>query len=156
MLYAEHRADYQEYEVKIFIRRRLSLHPFPCFLTVLNFAFTEEVRSQDAPYVFSHLSGNPAAKKIVWAYFQENWKKINDKFSGGSFLLGRLVSSVCGSHTSEEKAREIEAFFGQFPKSETSAVDKEILQSVEKVRASARWVASEAENTAKWLKDQGY
>lgn len=123
---------------------------------VLEFAFTDEVRPQDAPYVFSNLSANIKARQIVWTFFQEKWKLIHEKFSGGSFLLGRIASSVCGCHTTDEMAAKVEAFIASLPKADISSIDKEILQSVEKVRANAKWVKTEAEHTAKWLKDEGY
>jgi hypothetical protein len=37
-----------------------------------------------------------------------------------------------------------------------AAIERTVAQSVEKVRASAAWVARDAADVAAWLKEQGY
>ena len=38
---------------------------------------------------------------------RDNWQKCKERFTG-SFMLQRLVSSVCSDFASEERAKEVE------------------------------------------------
>ena len=46
-------------------------------------------------------------RETSWQYVRDNWPKIKERFTG-SFMLQRLVSSVCSEFASEERAKEIE------------------------------------------------
>jgi len=66
----------------------------------------------------------------------------------GGFLLSRLVQMTTANFNTEEKAKEIEAFFDAH---KTPAAERAVKQSVEKVRSNARWLAAEGEAIGKWL-----
>jgi len=46
-------------------------------------------------------------REVSWQYVKDNWQKCKERFSG-SFMLQRMVSSVCGDFASEERAKEVE------------------------------------------------
>jgi hypothetical protein len=119
-------------------------------LRFLEYGMSEEVRSQDVPFVFSNVASNLKGRYIAWQFLQDNWKTIYDRFVSGSFLFGRIISSVTGNFSSEEKAQEAENFFKRFPKADLASVDREILQAIEKIRSNAKWVQRDAADTAKW------
>ena len=50
-------------------------------------------------------------REVSWQYVRDNWPKIKERFTG-SFMLQRLVSSVCSEFASEERAMEIEVCVG--------------------------------------------
>ena len=52
-------------------------------------------------------------RELSWQYVRDNWQKIKDRFTG-SFLLQRLVSSVCSEFASEERAKEVEVCMGEW------------------------------------------
>ena len=50
-------------------------------------------------------------REMSWQYVRDNWQKIKERFTG-SFMLQRLVSSVCSEFASEERAKEVEVCMG--------------------------------------------
>ena len=50
-------------------------------------------------------------REMSWEYVRNNWQKIRERFTG-SFMLQRLVSSVCSEFASEERAKEVEVCIG--------------------------------------------
>ena len=44
---------------------------------------------------------------MSWQYVKDNWQKCKERFTG-SFMLQRMVSSVCSDFASEERAKEVE------------------------------------------------
>lgn len=68
-----------------------------------------EVRSQDTEFFICSMASHKAGRDLSWAYFKENVKVFNERFSGS--MLIRMVGSIAGDFANEEKAIEIENFF---------------------------------------------
>lgn len=100
--------------------------------------------------VIAPLAANPAAKQFVWDWFKTNYKTIHARFYAGSFLLGRLISNVCGGFATDEAAAEVTKFFDDCGL-ERDAVKRAIEQSVESVKANARWLQSCRESVTAFL-----
>lgn len=113
----------------------------------LQFAIGPEVRSQDTVFVIGSVAANPLGMELAWKFVQENWAELFKRYDGG-FLLSRLVQMTTANFNTEEKAKEIEAFFDAH---KTPAAERAVKQSVEKVRSNARWLAAEGEAIGKWL-----
>eukprot|EP00455_Lapot_gusevi_P056982 TRINITY_DN957_c0_g2_i1.p1 TRINITY_DN957_c0_g2~~TRINITY_DN957_c0_g2_i1.p1 ORF type:complete len:901 (+),score=360.58 TRINITY_DN957_c0_g2_i1:141-2705(+) len=101
----------------------------------LEFAFSDQVRSQDAVFVVEAIAANKLGSEIVWQYLQNNWPTMTQRF-GGMFLMARLVK-VTQNFSSHDKANEIEAFFRD---KQAPGADRAILQSIEQVRSNANWL----------------
>ncbi|KAK0597687.1 hypothetical protein LWI29_027625 [Acer saccharum] len=68
----------------------------------------------------------------------ENWDRILKKYGSG-MLLHYFVREIVTPLSSNEKAEEVEAFFGSHV---NPAVDKILKQSIERIRIKARWIQS--------------
>jgi puromycin-sensitive aminopeptidase len=75
-------------------------------------AFSEEVKSQDAPFLMNRAVANKYHGDIAWAVVQQNWATANEKFPGNTIV--RMVSSVTTLNTPAHEA-QIGAFFTEHP-----------------------------------------
>lgn len=111
------------------------------------------VRAQDLPFVVASASANPAGRRVAWDHLRACWGDLLTRLGTGGFLLSRLVALSTSSLASEPDAADIEAFFAQ---NGTPAVQRTVAQSVEKVRAAARWVRHDGGDLDAWLKGEGF
>ena len=101
-------------------------------------------------------------REMSWQYMRDNWQKIKERFTG-SFMLQRLVSSVCSGFASEERAKEVEVcmwcgcgsyynwlqeFFIANP---VATVERTVKQCCEAIRLNAQWLDRDREAIAAWL-----
>ena len=75
-------------------------------------AFSDEVKSQDAPFLITRAIANKYHGDIAWAAAQKNWAYANEKFPGNTIV--RMVSSVSTLNTPAHEA-QIGAFFTEHP-----------------------------------------
>lgn len=113
----------------------------------LEFAMGSEVRSQDTVFVIAGVAANPKGRELAWKFVQEKWTELFTRYDGG-FLLSRLVQTTSADFTTEEKAKEVEAFFAV---NKAPAAERAVKQSVEKIRSNARWLANDGEAMGKWF-----
>ncbi|KAJ0977914.1 hypothetical protein J5N97_013388 [Dioscorea zingiberensis] len=111
-------------------------HDSAVVLDVLNFLLTSKVRSQDVVHGLAGISRE--GRETAWIWLQENWDHIS-KTWGSGFLITRFVSSIVSPFSSDEKAKEIEAFFASRIK---PSISRTLKQSLERVRNNARWIQS--------------
>eukprot|EP01121_Diplochlamys_sp_Union-15-3_P006327 TRINITY_DN1681_c0_g2_i1.p1 TRINITY_DN1681_c0_g2~~TRINITY_DN1681_c0_g2_i1.p1 ORF type:complete len:869 (-),score=193.44 TRINITY_DN1681_c0_g2_i1:446-3028(-) len=116
---------------------------------VLEMAFSGEVRDQDIMYIFFSTTGSSKGKQLTWDFVKNNWSKVQSKFGGGLFLFGRIIELVCGGFYSEEKATEIEQFFKD---KDLTGGHRALSQSLEKIRANAKFLERNRSGLTAWLK----
>ncbi len=75
-------------------------------------AFSDEVKSQDAPFLITRAIANKYHGDIAWAAAQKNWAYANEKFPGNTIV--RMVSSITTLNTPAHEA-QIGAFFTEHP-----------------------------------------
>ncbi|TXG68457.1 hypothetical protein EZV62_003392 [Acer yangbiense] len=98
--------------------------------------FYREVRDQDIIYGLVGLSLE--CRETAWRWLKENWDRILKKY-GSRMLLHYFVREIVTPLSSNEKAEEVEAFFGSHV---NPAVDKILKQSIERIRIKVRWIQS--------------
>lgn len=80
-----------------------------------------------------------------FVFFRDDLKQ---KFSGGSFLLGRIIKCLSGFNT-EERAKEVEEFFAGRTEPNT---ERTLAQTLESIRTNAKTLSVQKESTLAWLK----
>ncbi len=73
---------------------------------------TDDVRTQNAPYVLGRLLGHRTAGPATWAFVRDRWDDITDRFPSNS--LARMLEGV-RSISDPETADDIVAFFEGHP-----------------------------------------
>ncbi|MEZ5289504.1 MAG: M1 family metallopeptidase [Vicinamibacterales bacterium] len=115
----------------------------------LDFAMSEEARSQDTPQLIAALLSGPEAER-AWAYMRREWPAISDKlgvFQGVPYIVGAL-SGFC----SADKSKEVAAFFDAHPVPPAARV---LQQAVERIDACAAIDARQSGPFSAWLANQG-
>ncbi|XP_056647683.1 puromycin-sensitive aminopeptidase [Diorhabda sublineata] len=102
---------------------------------VLEFAMSDEVRSQDTVFVIASVGLSSNGRDIAWQFFKDNWPKINDRVTGQ--LLTRLIKYLTENFASDEKASEVERFFTEH---KAPGTERTVQQSIETIKLNAAWL----------------
>lgn len=113
----------------------------------LEFAVSDEVKSQDAVFVIIYCALTAVGRDLTWSFFKNNKDAVRKRYCSG-FLIARLVKCITENFATEEKALEIELFFSQnyFP-----GVERVVQQSLENIRLNASWLARDTEDIRQYL-----
>ncbi|XP_071450915.1 puromycin-sensitive aminopeptidase [Hetaerina americana] len=114
---------------------------------VLEFAMSEEVRSQDTVFVIISVAMTKVGRELAWRFLRDNWHVLTERYQGG-FLIARLVKSTTENFASEERALELEAFFREHP---SPGTERTVQQSVETIRLNAAWLERDREGIRSYL-----
>ncbi|CAH2039560.1 unnamed protein product, partial [Iphiclides podalirius] len=137
------------HEEKDRISRALGAVKDPVLLKrVLNFAISDEVRSQDTVFVIVSVAVSKNGRDLAWQFFKEHWQEFMDRYQGG-FLLARLVKSTTENFASEACAQEIEEFFRSH---HSPGTERSVQQALETVRLNAAWLRRDLASTDAYLK----
>ncbi|KAJ8924872.1 hypothetical protein NQ315_001027 [Exocentrus adspersus] len=102
---------------------------------VLDFAMSDEVRSQDTVFVIISVALTPVGRELAWQFFKDNWSKIVERFSG--YLLTRLVKYLTENFASEKMSTEVEAFFREH---KSPGTERTVQQAVETIQLNTAWL----------------
>lgn len=105
---------------------------------VLDFAMSSEVPLQDSLVSVVSVASGRQGHRQAWIFFSNNIEKIAKRYSGGLFLMSRLVKAVTECFSDSNSWREI---------LDTFAANKELLvgseaaveQAIERVKSNASW-----------------
>ncbi len=91
-------------------------------------ALSEEVRSQDAPYLFASLIGNEYCGEAAWKFMVANWDKMVKAYPENGVV--RMCGAVSALDTPELE-KEVVAFFA---KTKVTAGEMAVAQALEQLR----------------------
>lgn len=89
------------------------------------FAFSGEVKTQNAPFLLNRCIANKHHGAIAWEIVRKNWEKANADFPGNSIV--RMVSSVTTLNTPELE-QDVQAFFGEHPIPQATKTLEQVLE----------------------------
>jgi puromycin-sensitive aminopeptidase len=104
----------------------------------LQFALSEDVRSQDTFFVVGGLLDNPVATDLLWDWFTENIETLKKRYDGG-FLYGRFIKYAVMSFTKEEQLKLVKDFFTN-ESNRTVGSLRSIDQAIETVQLNVDWL----------------
>ncbi|KAF9650846.1 hypothetical protein BDM02DRAFT_3217429 [Thelephora ganbajun] len=108
-----------------------------------------KAKDQDFHYFFFGLSNNTKTKRLLRSYVFENYDKITARFAGNS-LYKYLIQGSIGSFSSEKDAQDIEEFFKD---KDNSKYDMVLAQSLDGIRARAKWCERSTVELKQWLEN---
>ncbi|RDX98863.1 Aminopeptidase M1-A, partial [Mucuna pruriens] len=106
-------------------------------IEVLNLLLSDEIPDQDIIYVLWGISIE--GSETAWRWLKDNWERILAKYGAG-LLLTNFISQIVPLVNSDEKADEIEAFFGSRM---NHSIVMNLKLSIEQIRVKARWIRSQ-------------
>jgi len=89
------------------------------------FAFSQDVKTQNAPFLLNRCVANRNHGEIAWAAVRDNWTHANERFPVNTIV--RMVDSV-KMLTSDAAATEVPAFFREHPIPQAVKVLEQILE----------------------------
>ena len=118
----------------------------------LAFAFSSDVRSQDAGNIISSIALNHVGRELAWEFLKTNWAEIEKRYGEGiSFMISGLISSVVSGMTTPEMKQDVEEFFSKHP---VPAADMALRQSLEQVDINIAWLEKNREVVGQWLEEK--
>ncbi|KIO32561.1 hypothetical protein M407DRAFT_213745 [Tulasnella calospora MUT 4182] len=113
----------------------------------LKFVLTD-VQIQDTMYFFSGAAANRESRRRIGEFFKENYDTITKMFEG-NFSLSYLVKFSFQELTTEKDADAVEAWFKD---KDVSKFNLALAQSLDTIRANAKWLQRSKDDVADWLK----
>jgi len=111
---------------------------------------SEEVRTQDAPFLFIMLANNELATESAWTFLQKNWAKMVQAYPDTGMV--RMCSGIIPALDTPELEKEAKEFFAAHKvKSGVMAIS----QALEMLRVNVSLKQRESANLAAYLKHQG-
>lgn len=115
----------------------------------LHFAFSKEVRPQDAFRIISYAFTNKEAKEHAWVFVKENWAKILERYGAGGHILPRFIQPAAVFYTTK-KAKDIKTFF---KKNQAPGAERTIAQTIEKINSNADFLKRDKTAIKKFLEN---
>jgi puromycin-sensitive aminopeptidase len=97
---------------------------------LLALTITDEVRTQNAPYLLARAMGNREQATRVWEFVRDHWDTLNERFPSNS-----IVRMLSGIRTLSEPsvAQDVYAFFEEH---EVPQGDKQLAQHLERLEVN--------------------
>ncbi|MGZ4708350.1 MAG: ERAP1-like C-terminal domain-containing protein, partial [Acidimicrobiales bacterium] len=97
---------------------------------LLAMCVTDEIRTQNAPYLLARAMGNRDQGARAWAFVRDNWDDLNERFPSNSIV--RMLSGI-RTLSEPEVAQDVYAFFEQH---EVPQGDKQLAQHLERLEVN--------------------
>ena len=111
----------------------------------LAMTLTDDIRTQNAPFLVGRLLANRHVGSVAWAFVEEHWEAILGRFPDNT------ISSMLGGITAlstPEQAERVEAFLDDHPVPQGA---RTITQHRERLRVNVALRARESGRVAEWL-----
>ena len=131
-----HSTDLHEEKLRV-LRAAGSFRQPELIETVLQFAMSDQVRSQDTPIVLANLAGNSVGRQLAWKCLKKNWKMLVERYHGGGLgLLSRLIGIPSG-FTEKRQFQDAEKFFRSH---KVPGTERAVKKTLEFVRGNIAWI----------------
>eukprot|EP01128_Nolandella_sp_AFSM9_P003354 TRINITY_DN1435_c0_g1_i1.p1 TRINITY_DN1435_c0_g1~~TRINITY_DN1435_c0_g1_i1.p1 ORF type:complete len:863 (-),score=234.42 TRINITY_DN1435_c0_g1_i1:89-2677(-) len=117
-------------------------------LEALEYALSDEVRTQDMFYLIWTCASTSAGRVLAWNFVKTRWDDILAKLGGGMGLVGRIISFTTKDGNTTEWADDVEAFFETH---HADSTERTIAQSLESIRANAAYLTRNLEDVSAFL-----
>lgn len=120
---------------------------------IFDFALSEQVRSQDFPYVLAGLSMNIKARHEAWGWIKNNWETLVARYTGNMGMLGFCIKIPVSKMADAAVLKDLDDFFAG---KDTKEFERDLEQAKEGLRIRGKWVARDGAALESWLVEQGY
>ncbi len=113
----------------------------------LEFAVSENVRAQDAPFIITATWQNSEGRDLTWNFIKKNWQILLKKYGEGGHFLGRILSPL-GTHIKTKDADDAKKFFKSHP---APGAERTLEQSYERIYSNSAWIKADKKSIQNWL-----
>src|ERR1035441_8188121 len=96
-------------------------------VSMLNFAISPDVRSQDALGLVTSVMGNPAGEQLAWDFIRQRWAEIEK--AGGPFASAQVVGATSVFCDAGMRDQVTEFFYAH----KVAAAERTYKQSIERI-----------------------
>ncbi|XP_060762990.1 leucyl-cystinyl aminopeptidase [Neoarius graeffei] len=107
------------------------------------------VQTPEFPLVISRVSTQFAGYLYAWDFVKENWDKITQKFSIGSFPLRNIIMSTTSQFSTKTHLEEVQRFFGSLK--ERGSQMRSFQEAIENIQLNMLWVENNLDTLRKFL-----
>jgi tricorn protease interacting factor F2/3 len=100
----------------------------------LKFAYSKDVRLQDAYALPAIISGNPVGKKLILKWTEKKWQMLLKIHQSGTHMIDRYVTNLGGAYTTKERD-EIDHFFHE-KRNMRDDFKREVTKTLERIDAN--------------------
>jgi puromycin-sensitive aminopeptidase len=112
----------------------------------LEACLSDEIRTQDAPFVFGSTAGNEIATEAAWKFLQKNWDKMVENYPETGMV--RMCSMVIPSLDTAVLEKEAQQFFANH---KVKAGDMALAQALEQLRINVSLRERETSRLGKYV-----
>ncbi|XP_022079859.1 glutamyl aminopeptidase-like isoform X2 [Acanthaster planci] len=110
-----------------------------------------KIRSQDFFTTLGYIADNPVGNSLVWDWVRANYDYLLERFGASDRYLGRLVPGFVDYWNTEQKLKELEDFWAEYPDAGAGARGR--LQAIERIKTNIKWMEKNEATIAQWLND---
>uniref|UniRef100_A0A8C2BY48 Aminopeptidase n=1 Tax=Cyprinus carpio TaxID=7962 RepID=A0A8C2BY48_CYPCA len=108
-----------------------------------------EIQTQEFPLVINTICKSFAGYLYAWDFVKENWDKITQKFSVGSFAIQSIIMSATSQFSTKTHLVEAQNFFSSLG---TKGSQMRIVQeAIETIKLNMRWMENNLNTLQSWL-----
>ena len=105
---------------------------------ILSFSMSDKILAQESIVAIVSVASNRVGAQQAWAFFTKHIDRIVQRYSGGLFLMSRLIKAVTESFADVDSYQEIVSFFSQ-NEHKLVGSEKAVKQALEHVRLNVTW-----------------
>jgi aminopeptidase N len=114
----------------------------------LEYALSNDVRSQDMAHLVAAVMANPAGRELAWQFVRSHWDQVQQK---GSVYSGIYLVQAMSSFCDPTMAQQVQQFFQEHP---LPVVERNVRQSLEQIHDCVETRQRQQPDLAHWL-EQG-
>ncbi|XP_061890860.1 glutamyl aminopeptidase [Entelurus aequoreus] len=107
------------------------------------------VRSQDLFTLVTYVSYNPLGQTMAWDWTTLNWDYLVNRYTINDRNLGRLLTRISGSYSTDLQLWKMEHFFTLTPDAGAGEMSRQ--QALETVKNNIRWIRRNENEISAWL-----
>lgn len=119
----------------------------------LDFALSNEVKSQDIYLPTSGLRSHAEGIEALFSWLTEKWPEIYKRLSGNPPILGSMITICTSSFAKAEQLEKVEKLFEDV---DTKFFAQPLAQSKDAIRSKISWLRRDRDDVATWVKENGY
>lgn len=109
------------------------------------------IRKQDGTTVITSVATNSIGRDLTWNWLRNDWDRISTYYNpNSSKTIRRIIKSIASDFNTPLKLRELEDFYEEH-KSDLGGAKRNILSSIQNVKANVNWMKKNYGKVSKWL-----
>uniref|UniRef100_A0A8C1QQ58 Leucyl/cystinyl aminopeptidase n=1 Tax=Cyprinus carpio TaxID=7962 RepID=A0A8C1QQ58_CYPCA len=108
-----------------------------------------EIQTQEFPLVINTICKSFAGYLYAWDFVKENWDKITQKFSVGSFAIQSIIMSATSQFSTKTHLVEAQNFFSSLGMKGSQM--RIVQEAIETIKLNMRWMENNLNTLQSWL-----